>query len=119
MYREQILDLYKNPRNFGTLENANRKHRAHNPLCGDDITMQFFVKDGKVEEVKFKGKACAICTASASLVTDALKGKDVESVLKMTKEQLLELLGVEISQVRLKCALLPLEAAHKAIQDDR
>jgi nitrogen fixation protein NifU and related proteins len=115
MYKEHILDLYKHPLNFGHLEYATHKERKHNPLCGDDITIELMIKDDKVEDVKFSGKGCAISMASASLLTDAIKGKTVSEVKEFTSEELIELLEIPIGPVRVKCALLSLEVAHKAI----
>ena len=115
MYQEHILDAYKHPSNFGKLEGRTNEHKSYNPLCGDDITIQLIIKDGKIEDVKFEGKGCAISMASASFLTDAIKGKSVKEVKAMKKEDILEMLQIPIGPVRLKCALLPLEAVHEAI----
>jgi len=116
MYKEHILDLYKHPHNFGKLEDSTNQHRSHNPLCGDDITIQLAVKEGKVEDVKFLGRGCAISMASASLLTDEVKGKSVEEVKAITKEEILEMLEIPIGPVRLKCALLCWEALQEAVK---
>ena len=116
MYKEHIIELCKHPLNYGNLEGATNEHRSFNPLCGDDITIQFVIKDGRITDVKFKGNGCAISMASASLLTDSVKGKTVEEVKKMKKEDLLELLQIPIGPVRLKCALISLEAAQEAIK---
>jgi len=115
MYKEHILDLYKYPHNFGKLEEASHFHRSYNPLCGDDITIQLVIKDGKVEQVKFLGRGCAISMASASLLTDDIKGKSIEEVRAITKEAILEMLEIPIGPVRLKCALLCWEALQEAV----
>lgn len=117
MYREHILELYKEPLNFGHLKNATNKYRAHNPLCGDDINIELILKDGIVTDVKFSGSGCAITTAAASLVTNKIKGMKKTEVMKLKKEDIIELLKIEIGPVRLKCALLPLEAIHKSISE--
>ena len=115
MYREHILDLYKNPQNFGELKGATQKHREFNPLCGDDIEMQVVISKGQVKDVKFKGHGCALSIASSSLITEKAKGMKLEEVMKLTKEDVLELMGIPMGPVRIKCALLPLEALHKTV----
>ena len=115
MYKEHILDLYKNPRNFGKLENPTHQNISFNPLCGDEITIQLEIKNEKIENVKFDAKGCAISIASASMLTDEIKGKTIGEISKFNKEKMLDMLKIPISHVRLKCALLPLESVHKAI----
>ena len=109
MYREYILDHYKNPRNFGRLEHADISHEENNPLCGDVIGMDFRIKDEVIEDVRFHGRGCAISQASASLLTERLKGMALDEARKIDKEDVLEELGIEISPARLKCALLSLK----------
>ncbi len=110
MYQEAILDHYRNPRNYGELKDADISASGDNPLCGDEIAIYLKLnKENAVEEVKFQGKGCAISQASASMLTVLLKGKTLEEVLKIDKERILKTLGIPISPVRLKCALLPLE----------
>lgn len=116
MYQEHILDLYKNPHNFGSLKNATNSHSENNPLCGDEVTVQLVVKNNKVEEVKFLGRGCAISMASASLLTDKIKDMSVEDVKRIKAEDMLELLNIPIGPVRMKCALLSLETLQKAIK---
>ena len=108
-YREYILDHYKNPRNFGRIEGADISHEENNPLCGDVIGMDFRVADGVIEDVKFHGRGCAISQASASLLTERLKGRSLEEARGIGKEDVLEELGIDISPARLKCALLSLK----------
>jgi len=115
LYKEQILDHYRNPRNFGRLENANIKNREVNTLCGDEIEMQLKLNSNKVEEVKFIGNGCAISLASASMLTEIVKGKSLEELKNIEKEDILNLLNIEISTVRLKCALLSLDALKNGI----
>ena len=109
MYREYILDHYKNPRNFGRLEDADISHEENNPLCGDVVGMDIKTSDGVIEDVRFHGRGCAISQASASLLTERLKGMSLEDARKIGKEDVLEELGIEISPARLKCALLSLK----------
>ena len=115
MYRENILDHYKRPRNRGTLAKADSEGFDSNPLCGDEISMQIAVKGGKVADIKFSGSACAICTASASMITEEVKGKKLDEARKLGKEQVLSLLGIDPGPTRLKCALLPLKVMKLAL----
>jgi nitrogen fixation NifU-like protein len=108
-YREYILDHYKNPHNFGRLEHPSISHEEDNPLCGDVVGMDFAIKEGVIEDIRFHGRGCAISQASASLLTDRLKGLKLDDAKKIGKEEVLGELGIEISPARLKCALLPLK----------
>ena len=108
-YREYILDHYKNPRNFGRLENPDISHEENNPLCGDVIGIDLRIDEGRIEDVRFHGRGCAISQASASLLTERLKGMSLEAARALTKEDVLEELGIEISAARIKCALLSLK----------
>src|SRR5256885_9492454 len=109
MYREYILDHYKNPRNFGRLEGADISHEENNPLCGDVVGMDIKTSDGVIQDVRFHGRGCAISQASASLLTERLKGMPLEEARRIGKEDVLEELGIDISPARLKCALLSLK----------
>src|SRR3989338_3742894 len=113
MYMENILDQYKNPRNFGIIEHATHKQKENNPLCGDEIEIMLDIKNEKIEDVKFRGKGCAISMASASMLTQEIKGKTVDEVKKMSREDILDMLGIPVGPVRLKCALLSLEVLHR------
>jgi len=115
MYQENILDHYKRPRNFGKISNASVHHHEYNPLCGDEIEMFLIIKDKKVADVKFHGRGCAISQASASMLTEEIKGKGIDELKKLTKENILELLGISLSPVRLKCALLSLDTLKNSI----
>ncbi len=108
IYRELILDYYRNPRNFGKLEKFDIDSRDTNPLCGDEIEMQIRVGDGQnIEEIKFTGKGCAISQASASLLTELAKGKRLEWVKEVVKEDVFKMLGdPDLGPSRVKCALL-------------
>jgi nitrogen fixation NifU-like protein len=108
-YREYILDHYRNPRNFGRLPNADISHEEDNPLCGDVIGLDFKLEDGRIADVRFHGRGCAISQASASLLTERLKGMTLEEAQRINKEDVLGELGIEISPARLKCALLSLK----------
>jgi nitrogen fixation NifU-like protein len=118
LYRDYILEHYRHPHNFGVLEAPTASYEGSNPLCGDRITMMLRVEDGVVREVAFTGRGCAISQASASLLTDEIKGKTVEEVEAMTPDDVLELIGIEISPARLKCALLSLDTVAHALADE-
>ena len=109
IYKENILDHYNYPRNKGKLSEPDIFAKDSNPLCGDVIEFSINMDDSKVKEVKFDGKGCAICLATASMLTDFIHGKKSDEILKMEKNDLLRLLQIELSPNRLKCALLPME----------
>jgi nitrogen fixation NifU-like protein len=115
LYREQILEHYKRPQNFGAVEVPDLEFEDNNPFCGDEQHMTFRLdEDGKVTEVKFEGKGCAISTAATSMLTDELVGLTRDELITLPKEKVLELLGIEISATRMKCALLGLKVAKGA-----
>jgi len=116
MYQENILDHYKSPHNFGKLDNATVHHHEKNPLCGDDLDMFLVIDENKkIVDVKVYPRGCAISVASASMLSDEIKGKHIDEIKSMTKEQILEMLGIPISPVRLKCALLSLDTLKNSI----
>lgn len=115
MYLENIIDLYKNPLNHGELKDASISHRAYSPFCGDDITVDLKIEEGKVIDVKHRGVGCAISQASISLLTEEIKDKTLEEILQIKPDQVVEMLGIELGPVRLKCALLGLEGIHQAV----
>jgi len=137
IYQEVILDHYRKPRNFSVLEEANHRAAGHNPLCGDRIDVYLTVKDGVVEEVSFQGSGCAISTASASLMTEAVKGKPVEEVERLFQSfhamvtgkgdapeagvdlgKLEALAGVREIPIRVKCATLAWHTLKAALAED-
>lgn len=115
IYQERILQHSSHPHNFGRLPSATKKIALDNPLCGDVIQMEIAVKEDVVVEAMFTGKGCAISKASASLLTDEVKGKKVSELRKWDKASMINMLGIELGPNRLKCALLPLEALQKLI----
>lgn len=109
MYREYILEHYRNPQNYGTLEHPTFEAEGQNPLCGDQLTVQVEVgPDGHVTAVRFTGAGCAISQAAMSILSDELVGRSLDDVAAMTKDDIVELVGIELSPARLKCALLGL-----------
>jgi len=117
LYRDYILEHYRRPHNFGVIADPSVSHEGANPLCGDRITMMLGVRDGVVERVGFTGRGCAISQASASLLTDEIKGKPVAQVAALNGDDVLELLGIDISPARLKCAMLSLDTLQEALGD--
>jgi len=115
MYREYIIDLYKNPLNYGNLKNATHTQKLDNTLCGDEIKIFLNVEKEKIKDVKFSGIGCAISMASASLFTEKIKKMNVKDVQKMNKQDILEILGISVNPSRIKCVLLPLDATKKAL----
>ena len=109
LYRENILEHYKHPRNRGTLENPDISYEDANPLCGDRIRVDLNVKDGKIEKIRFSGHGCSISQAAASMLCEAVEGKSLEDVKKLSRDDVLEMLGIELGPVRLKCGLLALK----------
>ena len=110
MYREQIIDLYENPLNYGTLDPRDFSYEEDNPLCGDVIRIDVKMDpEGRVADVAWEGDGCAISQAAASLLTDAVRGMTLEEVKTFPRERLLEMLGVPLSMARVKCALLSLK----------
>ena len=115
MYRQQILDHYRNPRNYGELEDATFSHVGENPTCGDTIRMDVRLEDDgeTIEYVAFSGDGCAISQASASMLTQRLPGTTLEELEAMDRDDVIDMLGVDISPMRVKCAVL----AEKVAQD--
>ena len=109
LYREAILDHYKHPRRKGHLEHPDIHYHDHNPFCGDELTIELNVKDGIVVDAAFDGRGCAISQATASMLMEEIVGKSLDELKMLDKEYILELLGIEIGPVRLKCALLSLK----------
>ena len=117
LYRDYILEHYRRPHNFGVIDDPTASFEGSNPLCGDRITLQLGIRDGVVERVGFTGRGCAISQASASLLTDEIKGKPLTEVAAFRADDLLDLLGIEISPARLKCAMLSHDSLQHVLVD--
>jgi len=137
LYRQVIMDHYQNPRNRGYLENGTLTTEMNNPSCGDRISIQMIVEDGIVEDIKFEGEGCSISMASASMMTQAVKGKKVEEALEMSEtfsqmmlgekidpdelalDDIIALEGVAKFPARIDCATLAWKAMEKGVEDDQ
>jgi nitrogen fixation protein NifU and related proteins len=113
-YRDYILDHYRHPRNFGSLEQPDAQAEDLNPLCGDQIRIELKLDDGVVRDVRFSGKGCAISQATASMLTERVKGMKLSDVAKLSKDVVLEDVGIGISPTRMKCAMLGLRVLKSA-----
>jgi nitrogen fixation NifU-like protein len=113
-YKEYILDHYRNPRNFGHLTQVDASAEDLNPLCGDKIRFELQIEDGRVTDVRFSGKGCAISQASASMLSESIKGERLEDVARLPIQTVLDNVGIGISPARMKCATLSLKVLKSA-----
>lgn len=117
MYRDEILDHYKKPRNEGKIEQDGVKQGGKNPSCGDETDIYVKVKNGKIKEIKHQTDGCAISTASTSILSKKLIGMNVEKVKKLDSDWIQETLDIELSPMRIKCAMLPVKTIQEAIKE--
>jgi nitrogen fixation NifU-like protein len=115
LYREHILDHYKNPRNHGHLEDADVSAEGMNPLCGDELAIDLKITDGRIEQIRFHGRGCSISQAATSMLTELVEGKTIDEAAALTKDDVTAELGIPLSPVRLKCALLGLGTLRVAL----
>ncbi len=117
LYAENIIDHFNTPRNQGEVKNPDIKQKGLNPFCGDEVQITVKLTRKKdIEEIKFDGRGCSISQASASMLTEVVKGKSLDQVKKLTKEDILDLLSIPIGPVRMKCALLGLDTLQEGIK---
>jgi nitrogen fixation NifU-like protein len=109
LYREQILDHSRHPHNFGQIEDADISYEDSNPLCGDRVRIDVKVDDGKIADIRFSGRGCAISQAAASILTEMVKGHELDEVREISAQDMIDELGIDISPARVKCALLGLK----------
>ncbi len=109
IYQEELLDHYENPSNYGTLPNPDISHEEDNPLCGDKIRIDLIVEDDIITAVRFSGYGCTISQASASMLTEEIEGKTLTEVKKLSRDDILDMVGIPLGPVRVKCALLALK----------
>ena len=117
IYRENILEHYKNPENLGVLINPDIHAKENNPLCGDEVQIEIKLGKNKIKDAKFIGKGCAISQSSTDLLIDYIKNKSLNEVKKITQDELLNLLGIKLTPTRMKCALLCLNTLSKGIKE--
>lgn len=115
MYKEYILQHYRRPRNYGTLEDADVIHEDDNPLCGDRVRVAVKIEDDRITDIRFQGKGCAISQASASIMTDKVKGKTLDEVKAIDTEEVLGWLRIPVSPMRVKCAMLGVKVLQAGI----
>jgi nitrogen fixation protein NifU and related proteins len=115
MYKAELLEHYRNPQNYGKIKDADAKYRDFNPVCGDEIEIYIKISNGSVEDAKFSGKGCAISQAAASILTERIKGRKLREIKSISNEQMLGMLPIKVSHLRMKCGLLALKAAQKGL----
>ncbi len=115
LYKEELLEHYKNPNNYGIIENPDVTTGEYNPSCGDSVELTILLTNNVISQVKFTGKGCVISQATASMLTNACVNKTIEQVLKLDQDFVQKMIGIELGPNRLKCAMLSLDAVHKGL----
>lgn len=119
LYRQQIIDNYNNPKNFGKLAHYNGHSKVFNKTCGDEIEVYLDIQDGKIQDIKYDAMGCAISVAAASLLSEEIKGLELSEVEKLDDEYIQELIGTKLTSSRIKCAMLSLDGVKKAIEKNK
>ncbi len=118
MYKQNILDHYRNPHNYGEIENPDIEYEDVNPSCGDEIDVYVELdEDGEIVDAKFKGEGCAISQASASMLTDEIKGMTLEEVKDLDRDYIMDMLGIDLNPMRVKCAVLGLKVLEGGVAE--
>jgi nitrogen fixation protein NifU and related proteins len=117
LYKEELMEIYKNPAHKGLLESPNATSQEVNPFCGDNINLQLDIRNGTIEKARFSGSSCAVSTIAAEKMLEKIEGTPVEECLNLTQEDLLETLGIDVSMTRIKCATLVLTAIKNALKN--
>lgn len=118
MYKEIIMDHYKNPRNYGSIDNPDLTFKGENQSCGDKIEVYLNINDGKIKNIKFESTGCAISKASMSMLSQDLAGEDVDYILDKERDDIIDMLGIELTPTRVKCAVLGNELIKDGIEDN-
>ena len=116
LYKEEILKLWKEPKNFGELENPTHEHFELNPVCGDEMSIHLRVEDNIIKDASFFGTGCLVCIVFAAELTEIIKGKTTEQVHQMTNDDLLKLLDIKITPLKMQCACLSLDAVQNCLK---
>ena len=117
IYGEKLLDHYSNPRNYGLLDDADSTNELENVSCGDSVKISVKVENGIINDIKFTGEGCAVAIGTASMLLEYAKGKSVKEMLEFDLDKLLDLIGIELTMSRMKCANLSLESLHNTLKD--
>ncbi|OGI15708.1 SUF system NifU family Fe-S cluster assembly protein [Candidatus Micrarchaeota archaeon RBG_16_49_10] len=116
IYQENVMDHYKNPRNFGKMKKPDVVSKDANMLCGDEIEIQVKIKNGKIDDIRFSGPGCAISRASGSMLSELVKGKKISDIKKIKDDDLIGMMGIELTPIRRKCALLSLRVLKNGLE---
>jgi nitrogen fixation protein NifU and related proteins len=119
IYREDLMEEYKHPSNKGHMDNPTVTIHKANPMCGDEISLQLKIEDGVIKDAKFEGTACMVSIVSSSKLTEHIKDMEISAAEKISKQELLDLIGLNLTTSRIKCATLALDALTKALEDER
>ncbi len=117
IYREEFMEIYKNPMNMGEIEKPTIVEHGVNESCGDEMDLYLLVENGVIRDVKFKASSCSVGVVSSAILTDEVRGKTIDEARNLDKQKLLDLIGVNLTTSRIKCATLPLETLHKAFEN--